>query len=419
VKKFWSKHKAEIGWITGLVVIVLLGFWWIPGDRGTTDDTLSTSSNGKKAFYLATQRLMGDVYPVQRSTENLIPPDDADTLVIIGPARYPDSSEWQELYEWVRGGRTLIFAAQHGDAAIGTNPFGFTVVPIGLEEEDEALTAPPAKKKKKKAKDDEEEFSFFQERKAKTELIDGVARWRSNAWIESPDSGTTVLIEQDEKAQAIAREIGNGVVVVTSSDYVFCNRALMDAQHRQLAWRLFEHGAPAGPIYFDETLNAAGSPKVFGILFNTQLRPFTLQLLLVTVLFGWWGSRRFGPIEEHEDSTRRNIREHATALGQMHYRVKAGPHALKQYYDRFKGDMRLTTTRPEAHAAVLASRSGMRESKVADLLNRVNFAMNYHGQLPNTEAANLMKSLVELRAKVEKAAHVDKRADTATKKTKQ
>jgi hypothetical protein len=225
-------------------------------------------------------------------------------------------------------------------------------------------------------------------------------------------------VEQDDKTQAIVREIGNGYLVVTSSDYVFCNLAVIDKMHRQLAWRLFEQGAPAGPIYFDETLNAAGAPKVFGILFNSRLRPFTLQLLLVTVLFGWWGSRRFGPVEEHEDSTRRDIREHAIALGQMHYRIKAGPHALKQYYDRFKGDMRLTTTQTEAHAAVLANRSGLQESEVADLLNRVNFAMNFHGQLPNSEAAGLMKSLAELRAKISRAAHADKHAHNRDKQSK-
>jgi hypothetical protein len=102
----------------------------------------------------------------------------------------------------------------------------------------------------------------------------------------------------------------------------------------------------------------------------------------------------------------------------MHYRIKAGPHALKQYYDRFKGDMRLTTTQTEAHAAVLANRSGLQESEVADLLNRVNFAMNFHGQLPNSEAAGLMKSLAELRAKISRAAHADKRTHNRDKKSK-
>lgn len=448
MKTFWLKHKAEIGWLSGVAVIVMLGFWWVPGDRGTTDDTLSVNANGKKAFYLATQKLLDGDYAVSRSTESLIPPDGADTLIMLGPARYPDDAEWQQLYEWVRSGNTLLFAAKHGDPAVTSTDFGFKIIPNAFDEANSnpfGVKPKTGKAGKTKSKtgtsrsvnsetadseseaseseastiaksttgdygDDEDDIaSLFEERVATTELIPGTTYWRSDAWIEATDDrDTTILVTQDGRAQAIVRTIGYGQIVVTSSDYVFCNLASMKSSHRKLAWRLFEQGQTDGPVYFEESLNASGAPAVFGILFNSRLRPFTLQLLLATVLFGWWGSRRFGPVVEHDDATRRNIREHATALGQMHYRIKAGPHAVKQYFDLFKSDMRLTTTNPAQHAAILATRSGQSETEMESLLNRVIFAMEYHGRLPNAEAAGLLRSLATVRARINRRAQEEK-----------
>ena len=292
--------------------------------------------------------------------------------------------------------------------------------PTSLDEkENSPFKANPKKGGKAGTSGEDDIDDLFAERTEKTDLLAGTAYWQSEAWIEveEDDDNTTVLVEQDDRPQAILREIGYGYVIVASSDYVFCNLAAMKrSANRQLAWRLLEKGEPAGPVYFDETLNSSGAPTVFGILFNSRLRPFTLQLLLATILFGWWGSRRFGPIEEHEDATRRNIREHATALGQMHYQVKAGAHAVKQSFDLFKADMRLTTTEPTRHAAILASRSGRSASEVDDLLNRVSFPANFHGRLPNGEAADLLKSIALLRARIERRTQEEKKKRSAKSK---
>lgn len=444
MKTFWSKHKSEVGWLAGVAIVILLGFWWIPGDRNTADDSYSVSTDGKKAFFRATQELLD--YPVRRNVDRLLPPADADTLVMIGPARYPDSGEWKKLHDWIQEGHTLVFAARFDDPAVRPIPeMGFEIVALQFDPEDDGATIPlGGGKAKTKAKsttstksdpklqaekdpddedsddegadpeDDEEAAEpvdmisddanpFDSARIAETELVTGSTYWSSQSRIVSGGYGTTPLVTTaDDHVGAIVREIGAGYLVVCSSDHVFTNRTLMESEHRELAWRIFEQGQTTGPVYFDEYMNESGTPRMFGIIFHPRIRPFTLQLLLVTILFGWWGSRRFGPVQEHEDATRRDVREHAAALGQMHYKVKGGQRSVKFAYDRFKSDMRLTTIAEQSHAAVVAARSGLEEHEVADLINRIRFAEDFHGKLPNSEAAGLIIQLAELRNRIRK-----------------
>ncbi|MDB4614373.1 DUF4350 domain-containing protein [bacterium] len=437
MKTFWSNHKAEVGWLTGLAVIVLLSFYWVPGDRNTADDTFSAATNGKKAIYRASGRLLPQT--VRRSVDELVPPADTDTLVMLGPARYPDGNEWKALYEWIGLGHTLVFAARFDDPAVRPIPrMGFEIVPFEIDKmkgRKKKTNAPPpviVQDTTPETDSVEDETSADQiqqaeanpatntpqnvpvvssddddtddERVASGPLVEGAVSWRSRGRILPTDGyRSTTLLSCDGEPCVVVRHIGSGKLVVVSSDYVFSNRALLEnSRNQQTAWRVLNAEAIDGPVYFDETMNESGTPQTFGLLFNARMRPFTLQLLLATVLFGWWGSRRFGPIARHQDATRRDIREHAVALGQLHYNVKAGGQALKNTYDRFKADMRLTSIAAESHAAVLAARSGMTEDAVADVLNRVSFGMNYHGRLPNSEAAGLIKSIAEIRERIRK-----------------
>jgi hypothetical protein len=133
----------------------------------------------------------------------------------------------------------------------------------------------------------------------------------------------------------IWQPVGEGIIIVAASDFIFSNLSVIEPANALLAFRILEQGTPAGPVYFDEGLNQAGAPKVVGVLLEGPLRLPTLQLLIVTLLFGWMVSRRFGPLVRKGRSERRSLVEHAEALGSLHYKVQTGASLLGPYLEYF------------------------------------------------------------------------------------
>ncbi|GMR21860.1 MAG: hypothetical protein BMS9Abin37_0180 [Acidobacteriota bacterium] len=307
-------------WGAAFLSLVLLGYGLIPtpGVR-TPFDSFSEDPAGKKAFFLVAEELLTDV---RRSSDSLIPHDEnADTLVMLGPARYPDRAQWQTLYDWVSQGRALVFAARWQDPAVELEPFGIEVVPKTM--------TPPASD----ANDDTIE----------TELVDAAFEWRSRGEVRTTPTGATdATVElSDGSPQVVWRPIGDGAIVVVASDYIFTNRSLTAGTHGLLAFRILETAAPIGPVYFDEAMNAAGAPRVVGILLEEPFRLITLQLLMVTFLFGWMASRRFGPVRTSAAAARRSLVEHAQALGNLHFKVGSGASLVASYLEFFRRELGL------------------------------------------------------------------------------
>ncbi len=308
-------------WGAAVVALVLLGYGLIPSpDVRTPFDSFSEDAAGKKAFFLIAEELLTEV---ARSSDSLIPDDEnADTLVMLGPARYPDRAQWQTLYDWVSQGRALVFAARWQDPAVELEPFGIEVVP-------KTMTPPD-----KDANDDAFE----------TELVDGGFDWRSQGEVRTTLTGVTdatVELSENGSPQVVWRPIGDGAIVVVASDYIFTNRSLTADNHGLLAFRILETAAPLGPVYFDEAMNAAGAPRVAGILLEEPFRLMTLQLLIITFLFGWMASRRFGPLRTSAAATRRSLVEHAEALGNLHFKVGSGPSLVASYLEFFRRELGL------------------------------------------------------------------------------
>ncbi len=98
-------------WLAAVALLVLLQFWWLPGDPGTPDDTYSSTIEGKRGFFQTLDRLSkaGLLPPVRRESAKLIP-DEPCTLVVLSPDRYPDENEQAELTKFVYDGGSLVFA---------------------------------------------------------------------------------------------------------------------------------------------------------------------------------------------------------------------------------------------------------------------------------------------------------------------
>lgn len=98
-------------WLAAVALLVLLQFWWLPGDPGTPDDTYSSTIQGKRGFFQTLEQLSkaGLLPPVRREAAKLIP-DEPCTLVVLSPDRYPDENEQAELTKFVYNGGSLVFA---------------------------------------------------------------------------------------------------------------------------------------------------------------------------------------------------------------------------------------------------------------------------------------------------------------------
>jgi hypothetical protein len=298
----------------------------LPQSREKTD-SFGSDRSGKKVFFDLVSRLLPDV---RRSAGSLVPEDsDTDVLLLLGPARYPDRAQWQTLHDWVSEGRALVFAAKWQDPAVELEPFGIEIVPA-LEEGGEEVEEPS-----------EEAAAPGIE----TDLVDltrDSVDWRSSGQIRYTDPKGTIVVSAGGYPQVIWQPVGDGIIIVVASDFIFSNLSVIEPANALLAFRILEQGTPAGPVYFDEGLNQAGAPKVVGVLLEGPLRLPTLQLLIVTLLFGWMVSRRFGPLVKKGRSERRSLVEHAEALGSLHYRVKTGSSLLGSYLEYFSRELGLT-----------------------------------------------------------------------------
>ena len=307
----------------------------LPQSREKTD-SFGSDRSGKKVFFDLASKLLPDV---KRSAGSLVPEDpDADVLVLLGPARYPDRAQWQTLHDWLSEGRALVFAAKWQDPAVELEPFGIEIVPA-IEDTSE---------------DAEEPSEESAAPGIETDLVDltgGDVDWRSSGQIRFTDPKGTIVVSAGGYPQVIWQPVGDGIIIVAASDFIFSNLSVIEPANAVLAFRILEQGSPEGTVYFDEGLNQAGAPKVVGVLFEGPLRLPTIQLLVVTLLFGWMVSRRFGPLVRKGRSERRSLVEHAEALGSLHYKVQTGASLLGSYLEYFGRELGLAVrTGPKGRA---------------------------------------------------------------------
>lgn len=377
-------------WLTVLTAAVLLQVWFPPISAGPLNDTYSVEVSGRKAFY----ELAALQHPhVQRNDHSLLLlPDVLETdaaICLIGPARYPSTDEWTHLLDWVEsGGRLLVAARAHRPELsldllkVSVNPVkSIRTLPIPRPGE------PPP---------DTMSVSVQCDWLDSTALID----WRSTGKIKS-ETSAEVLLSVDDIPQAVRLSHGTGTIVLVASDYVFSNESLdaRTTQNALLAVRLLDALGPVTEIIFDESLNITGTPKVVGILLDPVLRPLTVQLLILLVVFAWRGSRRFGGILPPGVPLRNDITEHIDAVGALNYKIRNGCGAVRSYLDQLRAELRLTFDSPTQDLRVLqplAVRLQQTVPELQNLLRQAEEAANTP-RLSRRDAASVIRNLARLR----------------------
>jgi hypothetical protein len=303
---FGSGWRPALWWIWPLAAVGVLAMHVAFPDSGTgvMHDTYSPTAEGQKAFY----RLVSEYAAwTERNTQPLtraLPAGVAgDTLCILGPERWPTAAEWDAILDWVEAGGQLVFACSgHTEASIPRLDIRYLPRESSGPPDD---SLPPV-----------------------TDLVPSqTIAWWTDGRLLAPQHET--LVEYDDLPQVVAGELGQGRYVISATALVFSNQLLTYGDNAVLAFRLLEGAGDLGGVTFDESLNATGTPKAVGLLFDRELRPLTLQLLLVLIGYAWWNGRRFGPLVRTAVAARHNIVDHTDAIGAAYWRSRDGRHAVR------------------------------------------------------------------------------------------
>ena len=106
MKKKRRLLQSDTFWGLAAALLVLLQFWWLPGEDGSAADSYSTTVDGKLGLY----RTLGQLFPDVTREAMKVAPTQSATLILVAPDRYPNEKEQQQLYEFVYNGGDLLFA---------------------------------------------------------------------------------------------------------------------------------------------------------------------------------------------------------------------------------------------------------------------------------------------------------------------
>jgi len=459
MKKKRRLLQSDTFWGLTAALLVLLQFWWLPGEDGSAADSYSTTVDGKLGLY----RTLSQLFPRVERDPLLVVPDDPGCLVLIAPDRYPNDQEQIELYNFVYRGGTLVFAPKWDDPEIEIRSLGIqttvrpvsnltaTTPPISTPASPTPVPAPsnssvppgettiPAEAEEADTTDEKKPLSpdeipktpgltpapglapsadelnddHIQGEKVtvSSQLSDGTVEWNSTATLEVPSylSTETLVTSASGKVEAATWPMGSGRVIVCSSPEIFSNRSMLQRDSRRLAVRLVERGylhsqesfGERTPIVLSEFFNASDAYQQTGVLFSPSLRIGTLQLLLVAVLGIWLAFYRFGPAEDVSTLQRRSLTESARAVGNLQYRLNDGGPVIRSYLEYIRSQLRrrygslVRLDQPES----LAIRAGMDADEVRDRLAEAWTLADTAG-LSSGQTATMLRWLAELQSRL-------------------
>lgn len=111
MKKKRRLLQSDTFWGLTAALLVVLQFWWLPGEDGSASDSYSTTVDGKLGLY----RTLSQLFPRVERDALLVVPIDRACLVLTSPDRYPNDQEQSQLYNFVYNGGTLVFAPNWDD----------------------------------------------------------------------------------------------------------------------------------------------------------------------------------------------------------------------------------------------------------------------------------------------------------------
>jgi hypothetical protein len=418
-----SPRLSSALWLIALAAAIMLHVWFPHIDAGV-NDTYNVDAGGRNALYQFAERR---ALFASRNHESLVTRldrlDRDTTLCLLGPARYPSPREWDALLNWVQSGGNLLLASRWDEPALvvprisaqvtadhpeGTGLFGLKLGPSGKP------ASPPAPEKSPPSEDAAKPASEAAGAETKavasaasnwTSLMpDSNFTWKTEGAVDAPRS--EVLVKSGERPQAARIRYGGGTIVLSASDYIFSNSALFEREKRNglLAVKLLEAAGARDDVLFDESLNATGTPRVVGVLLDPGLRPTTVQLIVILVIFGWRGNRRFGGLLPKAAPARHDVADHTNSLGNLYYKAHHSKGVLREYLEQLRTELRLRYSAGHEKRALapIAEKAKLSVDEMQRLLADAEAATR-KPKLTRREAASAIRKLALLRQASRKA----------------
>lgn len=404
----WSRVASAL-WLAVLAAALALHVWFPRIDPGAVNDTYNVDVGGRNAFFQFAQRRTPYATRNHESLANAVAWLDEDTTVcLLGPARYPSQNEWSALLGWVQRGGKLLFAARWDDAALAIPGIDARVTSkekksifeeLQTRQSRDSKNAPVGGRKKAEADKSADDEESTPSGPLWTSLTpDANFTWKTEGAIDAP--GAEVLVKTGESPQVVRIHYGGGTIILAASDYIFSNTALFDHDHRNgvLAVKLLEAAGTADAVLFDESLNETGTQRVVGILLDPALRPATLQFIVILVLFGWRGNRRFGGLLPYLAPARHDVADHTNSLGNLYYKAHHATGVLREYLEQLRTELKLryVAGREQRVLAAIARNTKVAVEEVQRTLTEAEAAAR-KPKLSRREAAANIRKLARLR----------------------
>lgn len=223
--------------------------------------------------------------------------DDTDMLLLDLSGVEPSESDWEGVRTWVEAGGVLLVT---GDAELGLPELGESVIVDPYEPASRLEVGLPE-----------------------------TPGWPKYGWID----GQTYGLVSDQTSGAVlvgSLKLGQGQVYAVRDHQLLWNAALLLPVNEELVGQLVELGRstvvmedPADVSVQLALTAAGGSDNPIETLWNAQLLPFLLQLLLTMGLaalaLGW----PFAPLRDPEAADQEHFVDHITALGARYRRLGA------------------------------------------------------------------------------------------------
>ena len=302
--------------------------------KASTIPYLATSSapNGLLALKLWLPELDHEIVTTDSSAFQ--PPDNANIIFIVQPALVIEEREWTQLDQWIEAGGTLLLAGDNYASSVAFDHFDAAssfadAASDSLRAASPVLTSPP--------------------------LLDPAPVHAFDAFASTPENFVPLLVAEGRPVIGFLDK-GQGRVILSSTPYLFSNRALKDEANAALMLNLLRLAPAQSRAWFDDWHHGIQSAPIVGPgqwLRRTSAGHALLFVVGVITLALLLQGGNFGrPIPLLHELKRRGPMEHVTAIANLNRKAGHRADVLRQYHHWIKRHLgqryRLNPSLPDA-----------------------------------------------------------------------
>ncbi|WP_112179907.1 MULTISPECIES: DUF4350 domain-containing protein [Paraliobacillus] len=294
----YTQRNIWIWLVSLLVLFILLSFFLFKEGPEEYPAYISESPApmGTKAFYTYLNQEGFDAERWINSPESLAQTEENELLFMIAPPLFADEVEQESYQTYMEAGNTIVLLRQNPD---GMFDLDTSYIEGELTEESTTLNG----------------IGTYE------------ALLQSPFRVKTKDDDNVLLMDEEGEAIAIERDYGKGKLIVITEPNWLTNETITENEHVDIVLNLVDVSTYSS-IKFDEYVHGAGERISIFTLYPRWLLTFTVELIILTLLWLWLKGKRFGPVIEPREATVRFSDERLKALAIWYIKGKRYQDAL-------------------------------------------------------------------------------------------